>query len=482
MKISRRNFLSGGTGLAAGVFAPGLSGLLGKTDESASRPPTPPNLDPDATILLKGGTILSMDDDVGDFESADILIQGSKIAEIGPDLAHDGTTIDASDMIVMPGFVDTHRHMWQGAIRNILPDGTLGDYMEHITGNARSVFRPQDAYIGDLVSALGAIDAGVTTVLDWSHIGNSPEHTDAAIEGLKASGIRGVYAYGVGTPGERNRFPDDIRRIRNGFFHSEDAMLTLALAAGINAGQWKLARDVGVRITVHVNGTGDLLPLADELGPDVTCIHCANLLDDEWQLLADSGTSVSIAAPIEMQMGHGTPPILKAQSFGIKPSISVDVETQMPGDFFTQMRSFFSLQRLQVQQQGDPERDRPRVPMMSVRDVVELATMQGARDNGLDKVTGSLTPGKKADIILLRKNRINVTPVNNPYGAVVLGMDTGNVDTVFINGVIKKWKGTLVDVDFDRIRSEVVASRDHIVSNAGWPKQSDGSFIPSAGN
>ena len=152
--------------------------------------------------------------------------------------------IDASNMIVMPGFVDTHRHMWQGALRNILPNGLLSDYSRDITGTARSVFRPDDARIGDLVSALGALNAGVTTVLDWSHVGNSPEHTDAAIEGLRESGIRAVYAFGSGA-GPAGRYPQDIRRLRTRHFSSDDQLLTLALAAGQSAADWALARDVG---------------------------------------------------------------------------------------------------------------------------------------------------------------------------------------------------------------------------------------------
>jgi cytosine/adenosine deaminase-related metal-dependent hydrolase len=158
-------------------------------------------------------------------------------------------------MIVMPGFVDTHRHIWEGPLRNILPNGLLSDYQRDITGAARAVYRPEDAYIGDLVSAPGAINAGVTTLLDWSHIGNSPEHTDAAIQGLRESGIRGVYAFGTGTAGPHNQFPQDIRRLRTQYFSSADQLLTLAMAAGINAADWAVAREVGAPITVHVNGT-----------------------------------------------------------------------------------------------------------------------------------------------------------------------------------------------------------------------------------
>lgn len=470
--ISRRSMLSGAVGLAAGSVA---SSMLGFAARAQAQPAGgAPRGD---RVLLRGGTVISMDSNIGDFETADLLIDGARIAAIGPDLAASAEIVDASNTIVMPGFVDTHRHMWQGQLRNILPNGLLSDYTRDITGVARNAFRPQDAYIGDLVIALGAINAGVTTVLDWSHIGNSPEHTDAAIQGLRESGLRGVYAYGAGAAGPENRFPDDIRRLRAEQFSSEDQLLTLAMAAGTNTAHWAVAREVGAPITLHVNGRGQLLPLADAMGPDVTYIHAPNLTDDEWRLVADTGGHISIAAPIEMEMGHGIPPIQQALDHGIRPSLSTDVETEMPGDFFTQMRTVFTLQRMQAlarRRAGDA--DSP--ALITVRDVVEFATVQGARDNALESKIGTLTPGKEADLVMLRKDRINVMPVNNAYGAVVLGMDTSNVDTVFIAGRLKKWRGELVDVDLNRVTRLVHESRDHIVAAAGWPQTLFGGYLP----
>jgi 5-methylthioadenosine/S-adenosylhomocysteine deaminase len=226
--------------------------------------------------LLKGGRVLSMDPKVGDFERADILIEGSTISMVQPDIRSSAKVIDASNMIVMPGFVDTHRHAWQAQLRNIIPNGTLGDYMRDVLG-ARSAYRPEDVYIGDLVTALGAINAGVTTMLDWSHIGNSPEHTDAAIRGLRESGIRGVYGYGAGAGGPQNRYPQDIRRLRKQHFSSPNQLLTLAMATGLSASDWALAREVGAPISVHVNGGNELLPMASLLRSDVTLIHANNL-------------------------------------------------------------------------------------------------------------------------------------------------------------------------------------------------------------
>jgi 5-methylthioadenosine/S-adenosylhomocysteine deaminase len=306
-------------------------------------------------------------------------------------------------------------------------------------------------------------------VLDWSHIGNSPEHTDAAIDGLRESGLRAVYAFGGGAGGSKNQFPQDIRRLRRQYFSSTDQLLTLAMATGPDATSWAVAREVGAPITLHVNGAGTLLPLASAMRSDCTYIHCNLLTDAEWRLIASTGGHVSIAAPIEMEMGHGIPPIQQAIDHGIRPSLSVDVETEMPGDLFTQMRTAFTLQRMQAMaRERAGEKNTPK--LLTVREVVELATVQGARDNALDHKVGTLTPGKDADIIVLRHDRINVTPLNNAYGSVVLGMDTSNVDMVFIAGKLMKQDGELVGVDMARINRLTRESRDYIVSRTGWVK------------
>lgn len=412
-----------------------------------------------------------MDDEIGDFETADILIEDDHIKEIAPEIeaGSDVEIVNASNHIVMPGFIDTHRHMWQGALRNILPDGRLGDYMNIVTGQARDVFRPEDAYIGNLITALSALDSGVTTVLDWSHIGNSPEHTNAAIEALREAGIRSVYAFGSGSSTPDNLFPEDIHRLRNEHFTTDDQLLTLALAAGINRSQWELAREVGARISVHVNGTGDLLPLSDHIGPDVTCIHCCNLLEKEWLLLADKAAGVSISAPVEMIMGHGVPPIQQTLDYEIITSLSVDVETTVPSNIFSQMRSILTLQRMQLlSRERDGEENLP--VLLTACEVLKFATLNGAIHNGLENRTRSLTPGKKADLIMLSADSINIMPVNNAYGAVVMGMDRANIKMVMVNGSIKKWKGKILYNRLDEIREEAFSSNQYIYEQTGWEK------------
>jgi len=437
--------------------------------------------------LLKGGCVLSLDPKIGNFYEADVLIEGTKIAQVGPNLeVADAEVIDASNTIVMPGFVDTHRHLWEGILRNIGVDVPLEgeiSYLAFVLNTLAPVYRPDDVYIGNLVSTLGMIDAGITTVLDWSHIQTTPEHTDAAIKALQESGMRAVFAYGPPWfEAPKAEHPDWFRRAAKQYFSSKDQLLTLGLAAfgpefnslEGNKADWELAREVDARITVHVgvgtfgkNGKVAEVGKTGLYGPDTTYIHCTTLSDEEIQMIVDTGGTISLACPVEMMMGHGTPPTQRFLDRGLRPSLSVDVETNVPGDFFTQMRSAISLQRVLIyEQQLQGKEDLP--PVLTAREVLEFATIEGARANGLDHKVGTLTPGKEADIIMLRTDRVNVFPINDPIGAVVWGMDTGNVDSVFVAGQALKRNGQLLGVDLNRVRKMAYESRDYVVQTSGF--------------
>jgi cytosine/adenosine deaminase-related metal-dependent hydrolase len=437
--------------------------------------------------LLKDGIVLSMDPQVGNFRKADVLIEGSQIAAVGPDLgAADARVMDASNMIVMPGFIDTHRHVWEGILRNIGTDVPLegeASYLAFILNTLAPVYRPEDAYVGNLVGLTGAIDAGITTILDWSHIQATREHADAVICALQESGIRAVFAYGY----PWWKYPDErqdewIRDVARQYFSSKDQLLTFGIAPPgpeftpfeVARSQWELARELDARLTVHVGvGTagkhGKLAEMgrAGLLGPDTTYIHCTTLSDDEIQMIVDTGGTFSLAAPVEMMMGHGMPPTQRFLDRGLRPSLSVDVETNVPNDMFTQMRSVLSLQHCLVfddvlQGKGSP------ISCLNSRDVLEFATIEGARANGLLDKTGSLTPGKEADVIMLRTDRPNIFPINDPIGAVVWGMDTSNIDTVFVAGKVLKRSGELLNVDLNRLRDKAYESRDYVVSKSGF--------------
>ncbi|MGW4867903.1 amidohydrolase family protein [Streptomyces chartreusis] len=437
--------------------------------------------------VLRGGHVLSMDPDIGDLPQGDVLIEDGRIAAVRPDISADAEVLDMTGRIVIPGFVDTHRHTWEASIRNVAPDATLDDYFVDILDTFAPLYTPEDVYAANLAGALECLNAGITTLVDWSHINNSPEHPDAAIRGLAESGIRAQYAYGsantsladywfeskIAIPG------DDVRRIRGKYFASDDGLLTMALATrgpgfclnDVVTAEWALARELDIPITVHVamgrlaGRFGMVKQLNDLglLGADTTYIHCCYLSEEEWRMVADSGGTVSIAPQVELQMGHGWPPVMTAVEYGLRPSLSVDVVTTVPGDMFTQMRAAFGAERARVN--ADCWKANMPVPetMLTARQMLEFATLNGAHVAGVEDRTGSLTPGKRADVVAVDATALNVAPVHDAAAAVTLSADVSNVDTVIVDGVIRKRDGRLV-ADVDRARRLVQESRDRLLA------------------
>src|SRR6266850_5280267 len=468
-RTSRREFVkSSGVGLVAAVVASLPQNVVRRGNRT----------------LLKGGIVLTLDRNIGEFENADVLIEGKKISAVQPNLKADAQVIDASGMIVMPGFIDTHHHQYETILRSILADGLLAgpkSYVSDIQGIFTPAYRPEDAYISELVASLSQINAGVTTGVDTSQVSHSPDHTDACINALSEAGRRTVFAYSQGV-GPKAQYPQDIRRLRMRFFPSDDQLLTLAMGGGPDANVWALAREVGAPIVNHIVGNSAALEQLGKAGlmrSDNEYIHCVRLSEAAWKFIADSGGKVSIATAIEMQMRHGMPPIQMALDHGILPSLSVDVETNMSADMFTVMRSTFTLHRTLLNERAlAGEKLLP--PLLTCRDVLEMATIEGARVSHLDHKVGTLTPGKEADVIMLRTDAINVTPLNNGPGAVVTLMDTSNVDTVLIAGKVMKRSGKLVGVDVNRIRRTAEASRDALLATAKYPRNLFGSCCADA--
>ena len=453
-------------------------------------------------LVLRGGHVLTMDPAVGDLPRADVLIEDDEIAAVGPDLSvGDAEEIDASDKIVIPGFVDTHRHTWETAIRGSAPNDTLDDYFVGILDTFAPVYRPEDVYASNLFGALECLDAGITTLVDWSHINNTPDHADAGVTGLKESGIRAQYAYGSANLSLNDYWndssiaipDDDVRRIRSTYFSSNDGLLTMALATrgpgfcqqDVVRSEWNLARELGIPITVHV-GMGRLagrfgmvktLSEMDLLGPDTTYIHCCYLSDEEWKLVADSGGTISIAPQVEMQMGHGWPPTGTCIEHGLKPSLSIDVTTTVPGDMFTQMRAAFGCERARVNAVCWEEDIPVPASMLTARNMLEMATINGAHVAGVADRTGSLSVGKQADVVLIDTASSNVAPLIDPVAAVVLCADVSNVDTVIVGGRIRKRDGRLVD-DITAARDRILVSRDHLVNSVA--RQDRWSAVPQA--
>jgi 5-methylthioadenosine/S-adenosylhomocysteine deaminase len=529
---SRRNFLKGVA--ATGIAAAGLKLFAPRPALAQFNYPAGSG-DPNRRYVIQGGSVMSMDPQVGNFAQADVVVEGKKIVAVGPGVGGGGDVIDARGRIVMPGFIDTHHHQFETALRSFLADGVLINdgsgsvagtttYYEYILLKFAPVYRPQDVYINELFGGLSQLDDGVTTVHDVSQIHYSKQHSDAAIKALFDTGRRAAFGYfeGAGIPNvfpprPGYVYPQDATRIKQQYFSSTDQLVTMIMGgevylqdpktgAYVYPQSWQIGRQLGLQIAAHILSPFGIRPTLDTIagnlppnptiGPDNLFIHMTGMSDAGWQAVHDKGAQVSIAFPIEMNMRHGMPPILRMQSLGMEPSLSVDVECTLTADFFTQMRSAMNLQRVLVNQMildspagnqnlpnpldwglpngaaGNPWPAPPAgIPApLTTRDVLRYATINGAKALRLDSKTGSLTPGKEADIIILDATRINVVPLNQVPGAVVSLMDRSNVETVIVAGKIRKWKGQLLDVNLNSLRQQLEASRDYIFSAAGIPQ------------
>ena len=439
--------------------------------------------DPNRRILFTGATIVTMDPELGTLQG-DLLVEGDTIAAIGPNLKADGAVVvDASGTILAPGLVDTHRHAWEAQLRRIMPDvDDLGGYVMATLAGYATVYRPEDMYIGTRLAALTALDSGITTMLDFSHNSRTREHSDAAIEALRDTGIRGVHASMGPHFGDWDRqWPGDLNRLKDQYFSSDDQLLTLRLATlatdeiagpalAYGPELARTAADLGIGVSVDAvfgaSGSEAVLSWAKHgiLGPDVTLIHSTGLTVEAWKAMGESGTTVALASTSDAQIGLETaiPAVDEALAVGIRPGLSIDVEVALASDLFTQMRALLAIQRMRAVNAaygtgGEPSR-------ITAYDVLDFATLQGARTNGLGEVTGSLTVGKKADLLVVQAEDLNNMPLNDPIGTLVLGSDARNITAVFVDGQPRKWDGQVLDVNLPELRAEVSASRDHVLN------------------
>jgi len=442
-------------------------------------------------MVIQNGLVASLDPAQQPVVRADVLIENERIMAVGhsefPTDATLGNTtvIDATGMLVIPGLIDAHRHTWQGVIKQVAPATDLNGYFGGILAAFAPHYRPDDVYIGTLLGALEAIDAGITTLGDWSHIQHTPAHTDAAIAALQVSGLRAVFGYGFPNTGPHWFYesslphPDDARRVRAQYFASDDQLVTMMMALrgpelstmATTKHDWMLARELGLRISVHVgNGAFGVpyqaishLAQADLLGPDIQYVHTTSLSDADLQRIADTGGTAVVTPAVEMQMGFGTPATGRLIAHGIRPGIGIDVVTSTASDLFTQMRALYQAERLRqlalpLHEQGT---------LLTPQDVLRLATIDGARSLGLDARVGTLTPGKAADVVLLRVDTLGLTPLNDPIAAVVLSVDTRHVDTVIIGGKVVKRHGQLLVGNLAQLDQQARASRDYLFTAAG---------------
>lgn len=451
--------------------------------------------------LIKGAIVLTQDPQLGELPSADILIDGDTIAAVGPNLdATDAKVIQAAGNIVIPGFVDTHRHTWETSIRTSAPDYTLGAYFGAILDKFAPNYRPEDVLAANRWGALECLNAGITTLVDWSHIMNTPAHADGAIQGLQETGIRSVFAFGFPNTsiqtwwfgpdwaGSVERIDGELARTVRSRLSDDRGLITMALATrGTNfckpevvRYEWELAKELGINITVHVamdrfgytKGQVRALKELDLLYPNTTYIHASHLTDDEWLMVRDSGGNVSLAPQIELQMGHGWAPAQTADKLGIPVGLSSDVATTASADQFTQMHCILASERgrrHQVAWDEDLDGNTGTPDLITARDVLRWATIDGARVAGVGDYTGSITPGKKADLVIIDGSAVNVAPIIDPVAAVVCAADISNVETVIVDGVVRK-QGFKLVADLAGPRADVMGSRDFLVSTIAEPE------------
>ncbi len=442
--------------------------------------------------VIRNATVITVDERLGDLWRGDVLIDGTRIAAVGPQLeAGDARELDATGMIVIPGFVDAHRHVWQAAIRGVAADFSFLQYFFTIHGLMTPVYRPEDVYVGNRLGIAEALNAGVTTTMDWCHVARSPDHTDEAIRALKESGARAVFAHAPPFGAGITKWavesvlphPDDIRRVRSEHFSSNSGLVTMA--AALRGAEYStmevtrhdvgLARELGLFATYHV-GCGTFGPKYKAItrmhaeglvDPGSNWVHCNTIADEEFALLADAGATVTACPGEDTGSGEGPLPIGRALAAGLQPSFGVDIVTTTGGDMFTQMKAAFAYERARANDAAvmagrDPERID-----WTTADVLRSATLEGARACGLGDVVGSITPGKAADLVLLRPG-INLAPVSHPVGSVVTAADLSNVDTVFVDGKVVKEGGRLVGTDLERLLSQAEESQRYLFEAAGW--------------
>lgn len=463
-----------------------------------------------ADFVIRGARIVSVDPTQPPVFTADIHFHSDGlIVAVGEKLeAPPGSeVIDGTGMIAMPGLVDAHRHQWQHLLRGISTDHTVIEYRSKVRAAYGGRYRPADVYAATLIADLEALNSGVTTVADLAHIMNSPEHADAAIQAHRHSGLRVLFSHGVPNDDDaaswwsasQRRHPDDIRRLRD-VLADDDSLVTLGMfmrppflvTAEVLAHDLAVARELGVHVSID-GGVGggcwdtkrwgdegltpalDLLRLG-ELGPHITLVHCNNLPPEEFELIARHGANIAISPDHEMHCGHGLPATKDALGHGIEPALSIDSVVAVSGDMFAAMRTLLTATRGAWADRAYRQGTAVDSWTLTTSDVVRFATVRGAAACGMAGRLGALSPGMKADIVLLRSDPLNLTLLNDPVAALVTTVHPGNVDTVIVNGAILKRDGRLLHA-VDGVISAAESARAHVmgassatpnVDSTGW--------------
>ncbi|MCA1550370.1 amidohydrolase family protein [Bradyrhizobium sp. BRP19] len=421
--------------------------------------------------LIRSATVISMDDAIGDLSTGDVLVEGSRIAEVRPsiDAAADTAVVDGTGRIVIPGLINAHMHTWQTGLRGFAANWTLLEYFRRMHAGLATVFRPDDIYIATLVGALNQINHGVTTLVDWCHNNPTPDHTDAAVRGLIESGVCAAFFHGSPKPEPKPGEPHfsevphprrEVERLLAGPLADRDGLVTLGLAIlgphystlDVAMHDFRLARELKLIASMHQGGGPAKTPGGWEklleaglVGPGINIVHGNDLPDDLLDRLVDLGVSFSVTPENEMIQGHGFPITGRLLKRGVRPTIGIDLESVLAGDLLSAARVALSMQRaLDNVESRKASGAIPATTTIPVREALRWITTEGARMLGREHQIGSLTPGKLADLVIINASDLNLHPVHDPVATVVMQTSLANIEAVMIGGAWKKQNGRLL--------------------------------------
>ena len=443
-------------------------------------------------LLLKSGIVVTQEPRLGVLPKGDVLIEGSRIAAVAPELAADAEIVDCAGHFVLPGLVNAHMHTWQTALRSIAANWTLLEYFRHVHAGLATVFVPDDIHIATLAGALNQLDHGVTTLVDWCHNNPTPAHTDAAVAALKESGIRAGFFHGSPKPDPKPGEPHfseiphprrEVERLLNGPLADRDGLVTLGMAVlgphystlEVSARDFALARELGLIASMHQGGGEAKTPGGWEalmaqglVGSHINIVHGNNLSDGQLAAFIDLGVSFSVTPENEMAQGHGHPITGRLRALGSAPSLGVDLESAIGGDMFTVARMALASQRAL-----DNAEERARsggIPATSTVPAVEALdwiTTRGAAMLGLTDRIGSLAPGKQADVAVMSLGPLAMWPVHDPVATVVMQGSGARVRDVLVAGAFVKRDGKLLRTDLEAVRQRLARSGERILDKLG---------------
>ena len=438
--------------------------------------------------LIQGGAIITMDAEVPNLATGDVLVEGDRIVAVAANIpAGDAEIIDASDSIVLPGLVDAHHHAWLGAMRRLMPNvDDLFAYIGVVADTLGAHYRPLDMHASTRLTAAACLDAGITTIIDACHSSRSPEHTDAALDALDSSGIRALHM--VGAAMDKNapsaHLPLDLERLARAWNH-DGGRVQVGLFGQFKLDWWQAARALDMRILTEF--IGDLAKLGPEFAEQGVLDshnifnHCTRIPEETWKLFAGAGVNITVNPRSDALFGFDDESFAyqRAIDHGLTPALGIDLDTAFGSDMFGEMRALFGQQRSAMRCRrfrGEATAPAP----ISVEAVLQAATVNGARAAGLERSVGALTPGKQADIIMVRTGGVGVFPVGNAIGAIVQAVERSDVDTVMVAGQFRKRAGKLIGVDVVKLSAEVAASRDYLLEASGYRPDLFGAFTTAS--